>query len=140
MSRRGIVMTLAQVEAYNARHGFGTTARSSVEPPKYSQIIPRDKRNKTETEFGLILEAMKQRGEIASYRFADCTLQIDEGCRYTPDYRVDRGPDHLPLFVEVKGGFIREDGMIKFRAARALHTWADFEMWQRKQGQWSRLL
>jgi len=115
--------------------------------------------NKTETEFSMILEAMKRRGEILRWRFQALTLKWGEGkaaLRYTPDFYVVRSPtfkpvDALdmieagdlgwsPLFIEVKGGFIREDAMVKFKAARAEFAEFAFEMHQKKAGAWRRVL
>jgi hypothetical protein len=59
-------------------------------------------------------------------------VRIDETCWYLPDFFV---PEIL-TFYEVKGPHIFEDSIIKFKAARALHRWAKFTAWQKKNGVW----
>lgn len=62
-------------------------------------------------------------------------LRIDATCWYLPDFWC---PEMLTFF-EVKGPHIYEDSVIKFKAVRAIHTWAHFEMWQRWLGSWRQI-
>ena len=100
----------------------------------------RGRLNKTESEFAMILEAMKRKGEIRDYKFESVKIRVGEGCFYIPDFFVDRWPDKKPLFIEVKG-FLRDDARVKFLASKDQHQWADFEMWRkdRKTG-WTRII
>jgi hypothetical protein len=59
-------------------------------------------------------------------------LRIDATCWYTPDYF---SPELMTVY-EVKGPHIFEDSVIKFKAARAIHKWLAFEMWQYRNGVW----
>ena len=97
--------------------------------------------SKTEAAYAEMLEAMRLRGEIVAWMHQPMTFVLDlpgenrKGCRYTPDFLVvtkcwEKG---LPLieFVETKGGFIREDAMLKFRWARKTYPWFKWTMMQR---------
>jgi hypothetical protein len=105
---------------------------------------PKSAMNKTESAFALWLEAMKRNGEIQDWKFEAVTFKLADGCRYTPDFMVvrrNKSTEYNPVvnFAEVKGGFIRDDAMIKFKVAREQFWWAEFEMWQLKRGGWNRI-
>lgn len=57
-------------------------------------------------------------------------LKIGNGCRYTPDFvAVERVGDngHVEVRVyEVKGGYAREDAVVKLKAAADRYRWARF--------------
>jgi hypothetical protein len=46
---------------------------------------------------------------------------------------------HFTIY-EVKGAFIYPEAKPRFKAAKLRHGWADWEMWQRKKGDWTRIL
>lgn len=109
--------------------------------------------NKTEAEFALRLEAMKQAGEILRYEYEGITLRWN-GVRYTPDFVVfDKDfssrevngrifTNRLRL-IEIKGGFIKgkyERAIERFKHARTYWPEFSFEMHQKKNGQWTRIL
>jgi hypothetical protein len=90
---------------------------------------PRKGKNKTESEF----EAwFKRQHPSWSLIYEAVKLRIDRTCWYLPDFYVPE----VQLFIEVKGPHIWEDSIIKFKAARVIHTWAKFSMWQKKKGAW----
>ena len=62
-------------------------------------------------------------------------LRIDDSCWYLPDFYCPE----LFTFYEIKGPHIYEDSVIKFKAARALHKWCKFQMWQRWLGSWRQI-
>lgn len=74
--------------------------------------------NKTETAYAWMLQAQKMQGHITSYDFGLVTLRIGDDCRYTPDFMVVTNQMFLE-FHEVKGGFTREDALVKLKAAAA---------------------
>lgn len=125
-------------------------ANGAVTLPKSAQKVLREKsktarkQTKTEESFGRILEARKLRGEIISYQYEGVTLRWSDGTRYTPDFLVVMAiadsSHHRIVFVETKGGHIFPGAKRRFKEARDHCPWADFEMWQRKAGQWIRLL
>jgi hypothetical protein len=97
--------------------------------------------NKTEAEFGRILEGKKQRGELTDYKFEALRLRWGESMWYKPDF-VARGANGVTYLYEVKGGHIWSRDQVRFKGCRA--EWRHyknfhFEMWQKKAGQWTRL-
>ncbi len=59
--------------------------------------------------------------------------------RYKPDFVVFI-EDMPTKLIEVKGGHIFDRDLVRFKGCRAeWKTWFDFEMWQKKAGQWTRL-
>ena len=100
--------------------------------------------NETEREYSLLLEALKQKGEIAWWGFEAITLRLADGCRYTPDFVTVKPcgtwKEHHDLtFIEIKGGHIWDDSKVKFKVAREQFWWAEFVCWQKKKGQWKQL-
>lgn len=91
--------------------------------------------NKTESrwynEVGIYLV---KSGEATRIDYELHKLKIAERCFYTPDFKIIWAED-LNLndtFIEIKGGFIREKGLVKFKAASSLFTEFVFELWQFK--------
>ncbi|HEX7531459.1 MAG TPA: hypothetical protein VF333_09965, partial [Pyrinomonadaceae bacterium] len=140
--KKGLSMTTAQVEAHNRRHGFLTDTMLSPASPVVAQKKIRGSRqpNKTEAEFGRILKARKRAGEFDSVTFEAVKLRIAGNCYYTPDWMTWDYEWAAIIFYEVKGSHIWDDSKVKFKAAKELHPWASFEMWQKKAGNWSRIL
>ena len=96
--------------------------------------------NKTEHEYYLILEAQKQKGKIAWFAFEAVRLRLADRTTYTPDFAVVECNRWFKYrFIEIKG-FRRDDAMVKFKVAREQFWWADFEMWQKKNGLWKQIL
>lgn len=126
--------------------------------PTFKPKARRGKMNKTEAEYALILEAMKQKGDILRYEFEGITLRW-EGIKYTPDFVVfrpktvevelntcqSRDIEVAPeiVFIEIKGGFVGgkfERAIERFRHARTYWPEMSFEMMQKKGGAWTRLM
>lgn len=100
--------------------------------------------NKTEAEYGRILEAMKRRGEILRYEYVGITLRWAD-MRYTPDFVVFL-PRMFAAFrllsiklIEIKGGHIWDRDIVRFKGARAYWPEFQFEMHQKKGGIWTRI-
>jgi hypothetical protein len=91
--------------------------------------------NRTEREFSLTLHALFP-GQVIHFEMVK--LKIADKCWYLPDFFLF--VDGRPTFFEVKGGFRWEDSIVKFKAARTIHHWADFEMHQKKNNVWKRIL
>lgn len=104
--------------------------------------------NQTEREFGAILAAQQIKTKILRYKFQGVTLLWGDGMRYTPDWWVTTGLCKLPdgrvyysfKAIEVKGAKIWDRDIVRFKGAKAEWTEFDFEMWQKKEGRWNRLL
>lgn len=130
MGRRGIEMSLAQVQAHQCKHGFeagsapgdagrvngaddkSKRAGEALRKPKSEGRRP----NRTEAEYGLILRAQFPLAEI---RYEAYTLRLADGLRYTPDWSVEH-PDGRLEFFEVKGVFVFSRSMVKPKAAAEL--------------------
>ena len=163
---KGIALTKEFVERHNARHGFAGGPPAS---PKAQEAVKSSKprQNKTEAEYGLILEAQKRRGEIMDYR--PFGIKLEWGCDpqtgkpmvYSPDFFVIRrqctlqyaGLDKEPVsaenpvryliegvVVETKGGFIHRQDWIRFKGCRAEWPMFRFELHQKTKEGWRRLL
>lgn len=122
----------------------------SVQPEKPARSLSAPKgvrqrkaMNKTEARMAQLLEAQKRNGEIESYAYEAITLRLGADCRFTPDFFVvvgyGEGTEKRLRFVESKGGHIWEDSKIKFRVAKEMFPWAEWEMWQWKNKTWTRL-
>lgn len=95
--------------------------------------------NKTEEEFGRILDARIRKNELwGPLMFEGVKLRIAGNCYFTPDWFCF-DPNGRPTFFEVKGAHIWDDAKVKFKAAQEMHKWAMFEMHQKSKGQWRRI-
>jgi hypothetical protein len=145
-------MTRAQAEAHQAKHGFLVT-KSVVIAINEKAFALKDRMNKTEREYSLILEAMKRRGDIIEWRFEGISLswgldpKTQKPMWYTPDFTVFRNEwcdepaeGGYPIaIIEVKGPHIYEKDLIRFKGCRADWPQFQFEMHQKKGGEWLRL-
>jgi hypothetical protein len=61
--KKGLVMSAADVEAHQRKH-FGRVVVQTVPVAQDKPKLPKPRQNATEREYGLILEAMKRRGDI----------------------------------------------------------------------------
>src|SRR5215469_11365521 len=93
--------------------------------------------NKTETECASILEVRKRHGEIVHWQYEGVRLKLAEDCHYTPDFFVIVSLEPLKLLmIEVKGRFIFDDALVKFKIARSHVNWARMEFWQKTKDGW----
>ncbi len=133
---------------------LGANQQNDVQPivdaPRAKSEARRGRMNKTESEFAMILEAMKRKGEILSYKFEGITLRFS-GVKYTPDFTVVYPfiITHLYTipkvkFIEVKGAFIagnRERAVERFRHAQTYYGDVfQFELHQKTKNGWTQLL
>jgi hypothetical protein len=96
---------------------------------------PIGRMNKTEAAFSRLLELQKRAGEILSYRFEEQKFRLAQRTYYTPDFKIVY-PDGTQEFIEVKGGFIRDDAMVKFKVCARHFPEYGWRMVQRKKTQW----
>lgn len=90
--------------------------------------------NKTEKRW---LDVLRMR-RFPLIAIQDITLRLGDDCRFTPDFfTVPTTIADRLTFWEVKGGFVREDAMVKLRVAARVHQWARFVMAQWKDGRWT---
>ena len=115
-------------------HQGGVKLLTDPKPLAYTKPWPRQERSrktKVEVEFELRLKASHPKATIY---FEAVRLVLGERCVYTPDFWVPE----LLCFFEVKGPYMHEDSLIKWKTARTIHSWARFELWQKKGG-WRKL-
>lgn len=147
MSSKSVLhMSAAQVEEHQRRHGF--SAKHEPESAKVPAKLPKPRQNKTEAEYGLILEAMKRRGDIVDYKPFGMRLEwgadpeTGKPMVYSPDFTVWEYPNQVwePYFVEVKGNYIFPKDLIRFKGCRAEWPMFRFELHQKTAEGWRRLL
>lgn len=90
--------------------------------------------NKTEEKYAWCLELRRRAGEIVRYDFGKVTFKLGDDCRYTPDFMVVRS-DLIVEFHEVKGGFEREDALVKRKAAAEQFPFI-FVLAKYERGEW----
>lgn len=81
--------------------------------------------NNTEAEYAGMLEARRQRGEVAWWQYEAIALRLADNTRYTPDFMVML-TDGVIEMHETKGAFIREDGWLKLKLAAELFPFRFF--------------
>ena len=148
-------MSLADADAHQRKHGFAPiiSAREKRLAALHSEVDLNKRKgkklrgdtpqmNKTEREFSLFLEARKRRGEIVDWRFQGVRLAWGGCMVYKGDFTVFRFDNPWLLIIEVKGPFIRDRDIVRFKGCRAeWQRWFDFEMHQRDSNkQWNKVL
>lgn len=144
MTRQGIQMTAADVQAHQRRHGFSASENPVIETK--SKVPTPVKTSVPEREYSLILAAMKRDGKIVDYRFQGLSLawgadpRTGRLMRYKCDFVVFPDFGKPIKIIEVKGSKITQEGMARFKGCRAEWEMFQFEMHQRdKDGRWDRV-
>lgn len=104
----------------------------------FPAIPPSPKRaiNKTETRYIQDwLAPMRAAGAIAQYDFEAIRLRLAPRTTYTPDFAVWLPDGRLELH-EIKGGFAREDAMVKLKVAARLYPAVRFVLARWRRGEW----
>jgi len=100
------------------------------------KVHARDRMNYTEKRYeDEFLWPLYYDGLAQSWLFETVKFRLEEKCYYTPDFFVIR-TDGFEI-VEVKGGFAREDAIVKFKSAVALFPWFRWVWAQYKRKKWS---
>jgi len=145
--KKGIEMSLAQADAHQRKHGFKPLLQQAVDETleklgkkKKLRGIEPPKMNKTEAEFEVFLKARKSARQILDYSFQGIRLRWGGNMNYKADFSEQRLDGRIVL-IEVKGAQIWDRDIVRFKGCRAeWKNWFDFEMWQKTEGQWNRLL
>ncbi len=145
MKVRGIPLPLSQ-SCRDANPQLGD--KNAVAGRSRTRVGLRCGMNKIESEYSLILESQKREGKILRYLFEGMTLRF-ANVKYTPDFVIFdnrekwQSPYTRIRFIEVKGPFIagnRERAVERFRHAKTYWPEFSFEMWQKKDGQWTQII
>lgn len=112
---------------------------SPVSPQKGIRTAPEPKTS-PERSMAAWLRRQQSEGQVLLWRFEGVCLQTG-GSRYTPDFAVWRTNGTFVL-IEVKGPYIRDDALVKFKLMSAGYpeAWARFELWQLKKDGWTQLV
>jgi hypothetical protein len=147
---KGLRMTREQAEAHQRKHGFAVESVLGRKLQPYQKamlgLLPKPRMNKTESEYALILEAMKRRGEIVAWKFEGISLswgadpKTGKPMWFTPDFTVwVYGAIQVGL-IEVKGAHVFSRDLVRYKGCRAeWGMWFIFQMHQKKQGEWKRI-
>jgi hypothetical protein len=125
---RGVTWTRQQYEDYCQRTGTPSVFRQR----RKRKSAPGRTKTKTEAEFEALFHSQNPG---LSLRYQPFALQIDPTCFYTPDYFC---PETNTVY-EIKGPWVTEDSIIKFKACRRIYSELRFEMWQKKHGVWKQI-
>ena len=130
-------------------HLYGAQAapvQELVQPDCIPKKLGRGYMNKTERRFAEFLDVLVEQGTFSGYAYEGLTFrwgrdpQTRKAMRYTPDFVVfHRDHDRSFRLVEVKGTFIRDRDLVRFRGCRAEWDGLRFELWQWKDQKWTRL-
>lgn len=99
--------------------------------------------NKTEARYyDQVLWPLKANKKIIKIRYEEEKFKLGNRLYYTPDFGVVWAPDLAmkKTFIEIKGGFIREKSVIKFKAAASKFSEYAWQLWQYKTGAGWKLL
>jgi len=99
-------------------------------PYRTAQQHKTGQMNKTEKRFSLLLDAAIQAEEIERYEFERIKFRLAKNTYLTPDFYVVY-PNHIEI-IEIKGGFIREDAIIKFKVAAEMFPEYKWKLIQQK--------
>jgi hypothetical protein len=145
-------MSLQQADAHQRKHGFKPLIEVLVpgfkSQTKTTKLRVAREMNATEREFSFLLEAQKQKGEIVRWVFEGVTLRWGDGMHYKPDFFIvvatgiklnDQRIGHWRC-IEVKGKKIWDRDIVRFKGCKAEWPEFEFEMHQKLDGKWNRLL
>ena len=76
-----------------------------------------------------ILEPLKVSGEIVEYVFERIKLKIAPNCYYIPDFMVIMESGEI-IFDEIKGGYMDNKSIVKFKSVCEQYWWFKFRMQQ----------
>lgn len=121
----------------------GFTFQPEIVAPKETAKVQKLRQgrmpNKTESDFGNILEARKARGEILFYAFEGINLRWGDSMRYTTDFAIFFDCEPIKL-IELKGGYRWQKDVIRYKGCKAeWKNFFQFEMWEKKNGAWTQI-
>ena len=82
-----------------------------------------------ERKHAAMLDRLDKLDFIQCWFFEQFKLKIGHNCWWLPDFMLI-GQTGYVQFHEIKGQYIREDSVIKFKAAQDKYPFFGFEMWQ----------
>lgn len=135
-------MSDAQYARFLVSRGKPASAPSEAVNVSPVATVPQPKRykqgvmNRTEGEYAQkFLDPRLVVKEIKGYWFEKLTLRLGYRTSYTPDFFVER-TDGTFEFHEIKGGFMRDDALAKFKIAASTFPFRFF-LCQKVKGNWT---
>ena len=133
------VKAISETEA-TPKHATGQSERFAGDMPAILQhTSPRPSswpyRSKLEYQYAAWLEQEQREGTINVWWYEPIKLRLATKCFYTPDFLVQL-PSNDMEFRETKGGFIRDDSIVKIKVAARLYRCFRFKMVQFNKGEW----
>lgn len=144
MTREQVAAMFPRASRSTIEANGGFTFQPEIVSPKAVAEVNLARRrgsriNKTEAEYARILEAQKQRGEIIHYVYEGIRLKWGDSMHYLADFAVFIEDKPIKL-IEVKNAFIWDRDRVRFLGCRAeWRKYFDFELWQKKAGEWKLL-
>jgi len=105
--------------------------------PKKKALPGRLKMNKTEERYADHLRVLQAAGEIDAWWFEPVKLRLGPNWKtgYTPDFMVLKNCGGVRI-DEVKGGYIRDDALVKFKGCAEMYPCFRWRMVRWKSGVW----
>ena len=97
-----------------------------------------DGMNKTESRYAAELDWLKREGKVIDYWFEKINLKLAYKTHYRPDFLVQYADGRL-VFVEIKGGYVRDDSAVKFKTAREMFPMFQWICLQKTKEGWREL-
>lgn len=100
-----------------AAHESHTKEQRAREAKKRFQALgrlPKDRMNKTEQAYSMLLERRKQAGEILAWQFHPLNVRLADRTFYEVDFLVLHSDMRLEIH-ETKGGYTTDKGQIKIK-------------------------
>ena len=142
MVQKGLRLSTEELQAYTARTGLGTEhLKGAGNQPPAKKVAPGQTAsgvmNKTEQRFyNEMIWPQIVTKEILRAGYEDEKFMIAPGVWYIPDFPIvwNHELNKRKTYCEIKGGFIREKSIIKFKAAAAKFPEYNWQLWQYKAG------
>jgi len=110
--------------------------------PTFVTIQEPEYKSKADAAWAKRLGEEKRRGDIQWYAYEPIGLRLSlngKKCVYWVDFIIIDNGGRV-VAQEIKGGYIRPKGLVKYQAAEALYPWLRFEMWQvSRKGTWRKI-
>lgn len=111
-------------------------AQTGTQTPRWPQKR-RGVPNQTELRYAReVLEPMLRAGDILRYEFEAVTWHLPNVGTYTPDYLIVL-PDNSLCCAEVKGGHVRPQSLVRWKAHSAARPWIRWVLTQYVNREWT---
>jgi len=115
--------------------GLNPTPALPVQPPE--ALVRPAYGSKTNARYAQLLDLWQHEGKVKTWAYEPLKLRLGDTCFYTPDFLVIWTMAPWPIQLhEVKGGFVREDALIKLKTAAARYPYFVFKMLQWVKQEW----